>query len=77
MAEYLTKRRTTFVSFSGVDGAGKSTQIKVLRSYLRQQNLRVEVIAFWDRIACLKGLREKAGHSIFKGEKGVGAQTPR
>jgi thymidylate kinase len=62
-----------FVSFSGVDGAGKSTQIAALRTWLEARGLRVATIAFWDNIATLKRLREGAGHKIFKGEKGVGS----
>lgn len=65
--------RKRFVSFSGVDGAGKSTQIKALRTWLEEQGLRVNIIAFWDNVATLKGIREGAGHKIFKGEKGVGS----
>lgn len=65
--------RKRFVSFSGVDGAGKSTQIKALRTWLEEQGLRVNVISFWDNVAALKGIREGAGHTIFKGEKGVGS----
>ncbi|HEY2861379.1 MAG TPA: thymidylate kinase, partial [Terracidiphilus sp.] len=61
-----------FVSFSGVDGAGKSTQINSLRTWLEAQGLRVSTIAFWDHVATLTGIREGAGHKIFKGEKGVG-----
>jgi len=61
-----------FVSFSGVDGAGKSTQINTLRGWLQDQGLRVDTIAFWDHVATLTGIREGAGHKIFKGEKGVG-----
>jgi thymidylate kinase len=72
MVKSRLNRRSVCVSFSGVDGAGKSTQIQALTSYFRQQGLRVEVIPFWDRIACLKSMRENAGHRIFKGEKGVG-----
>lgn len=67
------KSRPRFVSFSGVDGAGKSTQISKLRARLEQQGLRVRVITFWDNIACLTGLREGTGHRVFKGEKGVGS----
>jgi len=72
-ASSKSKRRVAVVSFSGVDGAGKSTQIRALASYFRHQSLRVAIVAFWDQIACLKNLRESAGHRIFKGEKGVGS----
>lgn len=61
------------VSFSGVDGAGKSTQIQALRAVLEGAGLRVRIISFWDEIAALTSLREGAGHRIFKGEKGVGS----
>jgi thymidylate kinase len=65
--------RKMSVSFSGVDGAGKSTQIAALRKWLEAQGLRVTTITFWDNIATLTGIREGAGHKIFKGEKGVGS----
>ena len=65
--------RTVCVSFSGVDGAGKSTQIDALRRRMLQGGMRVRVIAFWDEVAQLTGLREGAGHTVFKGEKGVGS----
>src|SRR5215472_6471441 len=73
MAEPTMSSRKHFVSFSGVDGAGKSTQIAALRTWLEHQGLRVRTITFWDNIATLTGLREGAGHKIFKGEKGVGS----
>jgi thymidylate kinase len=63
---------TRFVSFSGIDGAGKSTQIEALRKRLEQAGLRVRVITFWDDVACLTGMRETAGHTFFKGDKGIG-----
>lgn len=66
------KRRPIFVSFSGIDGAGKSTQIDALRSQLSEAGLRVRLITFWDDVARLKGIRESTGHKVFKGEKGVG-----
>lgn len=77
MRELNTTGRARFVSFSGVDGAGKSTQIAALRARLEQEGLQVRVITFWDNIAQLTGLREGAGHRVFKGDKGVGSpDTP-
>lgn len=64
--------RPAFLSFSGIDGAGKSTQIEALCASLSQLGLRVRVIPFWDEVACLTSLRENAGHRLFKGDKGVG-----
>jgi thymidylate kinase len=64
---------TKVVSFSGIDGAGKSTQIRNLRSSCERLGLRVGVITFWDDVAQLKQIRETAGHAIFKGDKGVGS----
>ncbi len=66
-------RRCKFVSFSGIDGAGKSTQIANLRARLQEADLRVALVTFWDDVARLKRIREGAGHTLFKGEKGVGS----
>lgn len=73
MASESNNRRTRFVSFSGIDGAGKSTQIDALRARLQEAGLGVRVITFWDDVACLTGMRETAGHKLFKGDKGVGS----
>ncbi len=67
------ENKTLFVSFSGMDGAGKSTQIAALRARLEEMGLRVRTIAFWNEIAVLTGVREGAGHAIFGGDKGVGS----
>jgi thymidylate kinase len=61
------------VSFSGIDGAGKSTQIENLVIALNEAGLRVRLIAFWDDIATMRRLREGLGHAVFRGEIGVGA----
>jgi thymidylate kinase len=66
------KRRITLVSFSGIDGAGKSTQIEALRARMEEVGLCVLVITFWDDVARLKRIRETTGHIVFKGDKGVG-----
>jgi thymidylate kinase len=64
-----------FVSFSGIDGAGKSTQIEALCMRLQTDGLRVKLITFWDEVARLTGVRESTGHAIFKGDKGVGTPS--
>jgi thymidylate kinase len=67
--------RTIVVSFSGIDGAGKSTQIEALSTRLRQYGLRVHVIRFWDDVARLTRIREASGHMLFKGDKGIGSPS--
>lgn len=65
--------RPELIAFSGVDGAGKSTQIQALSAALRQAGLRVRIVPFWDEVARLRGFREAAASSLFNSEKGVGA----
>jgi len=65
-------RRPRFVSFSGIDGAGKSTQIESLHARLTEIGLRVRLVTFWNDVATLTRLREVSGHALFKGDKGVG-----
>jgi thymidylate kinase len=64
--------RTNFVSFSGIDGAGKSTQIKALCTWLKEDGRQVLVIRFWDDVARLTRFRESTGNTLFKGDNGIG-----
>lgn len=66
-------RRPSLMSFSGIDGAGKSTQIGALYSRLSEAGVHVRVMTFWDDIAVLGRARESLSLALFKGEKGVGA----
>ena len=70
-----SQHRTTplLVSFSGIDGAGKSTQIEHLRNALRAAGCPVTQLAFWDDVVVLSRFREGVTHKVFKSEKGVGA----
>jgi thymidylate kinase len=65
-------RRPRLVSFSGIDGAGKSTQIKALQSRLTDIGARVLLVTFWNDVARLTWIRETTSHTLFKGDKGVG-----
>jgi thymidylate kinase len=67
------RHRPTLLSFSGIDGAGKSTQIEILIARLRQAGLRVGLLAFWDDVAVLTRFRGFTSHTVFGGDKGVGA----
>jgi thymidylate kinase len=65
-------RRPRFISFSGIDGAGKSTQIESLCARLTEVGVGVSLVTFWNDVAMLTRLREVTGHTLFKGDKGVG-----
>lgn len=69
----LARPQAILVSFSGIDGVGKTTQINNLISWLHEAGLRARLVAFWDDVATLRRLRETAGHALFKGERGVGS----
>jgi thymidylate kinase len=67
-----TNAQPRFVSFSGIDGAGKSTQIENLRNRLSELGIRVLLVTFWNDVARLKRIREFSGHALFKGDHGIG-----
>jgi thymidylate kinase len=61
------------VSFSGIDGAGKSTQISALQGWLTQSGQRTRLLTFWDNVVVGSGFREYTSHKAFKGDKGIGS----
>jgi thymidylate kinase len=61
------------ISFSGLDGCGKSTQIENLCSSLADRGLTVKVLAFWDDVVVLTRLREAFVHKAYGSERGVGS----
>lgn len=61
------------ITFSGLDGSGKSTQISALRKYLESRGLRTVTLAFWDDTVVGTKWREGFVHKVYKSEKGVGA----
>ena len=66
-------RIVKLVSFSGMDGAGKSTQIDAFCAELKSAGMRYRVVRFWDEVAGLRGFREAVSLGIFKSEAGVGS----
>lgn len=61
------------ISFSGVDGAGKSTQIANLQQFIERRGLSVKLLAFWDNVVVLSRYREGFVHKVYGSERGIGA----
>jgi thymidylate kinase len=66
---YEIAHRPFLITFSGIDGAGKTTQIGHLSSYLEKQGLRVLQLSFWDHVAVWSNFRASVGH-------GAGSSDP-
>src|SRR5450755_2508551 len=66
-------RKPLLVSFSGLDGSGKSTQIQNLISYLEDRGMAVRTLAFWDDVVVGTRYREGFVHKVYGSEKGIGA----
>ena len=70
----MTKaRKTLLVSFSGLDGSGKSTQISNLVRALHGNGYRTRQLAFWDNVVVGSRYREGFVHKAYKSERGIGA----
>lgn len=65
--------KTLLISFSGVDGSGKSTQIENLRSALHSAGLSTRLLAFWDNVVVGVRYREGFVHKVYRSERGIGA----
>jgi thymidylate kinase len=68
-----SRRRPLLISFSGLDGSGKSTQIENLRRYLHQRGLSTTLLAFWDDVVVFSRYREGFVHKVYGSERGIGA----
>jgi thymidylate kinase len=58
----MTDHVARIVTFSGIDGAGKTTQIEAIAGHLAEQGHRVARVTFWDDVALLPKIR--AGVSL-------------
>jgi thymidylate kinase len=72
-ASTMSSKQPYLVSFSGIDGAGKTTQIDTVLVWLRNAGFRVRRLRFWDDVAVAGRLRAAMSHTLFKSEKGVGS----
>lgn len=60
------------VSFSGIDGAGKSTQIEMLREYLASHGVAVKELTFWDHVVMFPGLRAEFSRRVLQSDGRIG-----
>jgi thymidylate kinase len=67
------RQHQLLISFSGLDGSGKSTQIENLNAYLRSNGFRTTTLAFWDDVVVGTRYREGFVHKVYGSEKGIGS----
>ncbi len=60
------------ISFSGIDGAGKSTQIEKLRSYLADAGFSVTELTFWDNVVMFPRLRSGFSRVVLQSDGSIG-----
>jgi thymidylate kinase len=60
------------ISFSGIDGAGKSTQIQKLRSYLADAGFSVTELTFWDNVVMFPRLRSGFSRVVLQSDGSIG-----
>lgn len=61
------------MSFSGIDGAGKSAHIDALCRELKDSGFRYSVLTFWDDVVAFGRLRERVSLKAFNGDPGIGS----
>ena len=66
------RRSPLLISFSGLDGSGKSTQIANLIDFAHQRGQNTQRLAFWDDVVVLSRYREGFVHKVYGSERGIG-----
>ena len=68
------------ITFSGIDGAGKTTQIDGVFSSLQQRGMRVVKLSFWDDVAVWSKMRTGVGYCAIdssEGDQAAGSFSPK
>jgi thymidylate kinase len=66
-------QKPLLISFSGLDGSGKSTQIENLNAALHAAGIVCRRLTFWDDVVVGARFREGFVHKVYKSERGIGA----
>jgi thymidylate kinase len=64
--------KPVLITFSGIDGAGKSTQIEKLCQYLAAEGIPVELMTFWDDVAVFRSARSGFSRHVLQSDGNVG-----
>jgi thymidylate kinase len=62
----MTRHVTQIVTFSGIDGAGKTTQIDRMYTHLVHLGYRVAQVTFWDDVAFMSKLRASVNLAVLR-----------
>ena len=65
--------KSLLITFSGIDGAGKSTQIEKLSDYLAAHNIPVRRMAFWDDVVLFRNARTGFSRKVLQSDGAVGS----
>ncbi len=65
--------KPVLITFSGIDGAGKSTQIEKLSNYLSDEGLRLRQLAFWDHVAVFRKARSGFSKHVLQSDGSIGS----
>ena len=69
----LLPKRQVLVSFSGMDGSGKSTQIENLHQNLVASGFSVKRLEFWNNVVAFARLRAGFSHRVLQSDGSVGS----
>jgi thymidylate kinase len=65
--------KSVLITFSGIDGSGKSTQIEKLRGYLAEQGIPVHELTFWDNVVLWRDARSGFSRRVLQSDGAIGA----
>jgi thymidylate kinase len=60
------------ITFSGLDGSGKTTQIDALRDEMSRLGISSTLLTFWDDVVVASRCREGFVHNVLGSQRGVG-----